>query len=943
MVREKTAAEDYYSLQQVSYRIAGDKMGETQIEIAARRFLNNGQFDGIPADDLVSGCEKIIQSTARSSLKAALKLAENFADYSTGQSSSFRLAAYRTLARITHMSGKHSQALKAYLQAHRLARTQPLIRGRIDKALIDVYMYVGDFGKARKAAREALNIFSRHKAEVDLAQTRVNYANLLHRQDRHREAEKLYREAAEFFADRGDELALARCNYNRANTLVQLFDMEEAEDLYNQAMVIYETAGYDLDACDAKYGLAWLNMLRGKYHRALIELAECEQIYREGGDPRGESLCLLDRAESYLNLGLYEDALRSARTAEKKFSRLKIRYEKAKAALYRGEAAHAMGKMGEARLALTRARTGFAEEKNKGFLGVTCLLAADVAGDNDNKRKRELHSARKYFAAAQLPFWEAICDLREAAGQRFSPAAFKRLERNNAVKHVPHLFALWQTAYGDYKYRNGNGRQARQHWHNAAERIDSIRAQLPPLELRSTFGRKYGSPHLRLIEAELKHDPLKAAVWSERYKTAGVWAPISPLASNEPERRRAEESLNALAQQMSILTQRIYGASGERGFNTSEFDRKLADLHKQVRDNLLVMETSQKSTAVSVERLIKDIKNVSRDIPIVQFHIHDDDIIAFVHRKGETSCQRYEQGLSRLTDYMLRWRYFLEGEILSKHFKLKTEAIAEEEFWQSFGDWIWKPLEMDGRSRNVLIIPEGELANLPWQALIVDGEPLLNKYNFIISPSLRHYLHANKRRIKSDKIMLFKGASDDLPESGAELDFIMNRTNGDAEVYNPCHREDWPRLGEAELWHYTGHSQLRVDNPFYSSLELFDQPLFAADFRLRQCRVDLVTLAACRSGEHVSLPGEEASGFVRALLEMGARNVLASYWPVSDDTTALWMQTFYNKYFDTKNIHEAFRDASNKIRNKYRSAYYWAAFYISGAGEGRGKDAQQVN
>jgi CHAT domain-containing protein len=241
------------------------------------------------------------------------------------------------------------------------------------------------------------------------------------------------------------------------------------------------------------------------------------------------------------------------------------------------------------------------------------------------------------------------------------------------------------------------------------------------------------------------------------------------------------------------------------------------------------------------------------------------------------------------------------------------------------------------------MIPEGELANLPWQALMIDGEPLLEKHNFIVTPSLRHYLHASQVFSKSDRILLFKGASDDLPESGAELNVISANTNGRAEVYNPCHRADWPRIGEAEIWHYTGHSQLRVDNPFYSSLELHDQPLFAADFRLRQCRVDLVTLAACRSGEHVSLPGEEASGFVRALLEMGARNVLASYWPVSDETTALWMQTFYNKYLDTKNIHEAFREASNKIRNNYCSAYYWAAFFISGAGKARGKYAKQVN
>ncbi|MFH2034822.1 MAG: CHAT domain-containing tetratricopeptide repeat protein [Candidatus Zixiibacteriota bacterium] len=907
-------------------------MGETQIEIIARQFLKNGRNADLQFDDLAKCCEQIIQKTARSSLKSALKLAENFVQFSQGKSNFFQLTAYRTLARITHMSGRHAEALNAYLQAYRLARSEPLIRARLNKALIDVYMYLGDFSKARKAARLAINIFNKQQAMVDLAQTRVNFANLLHRQDRHKEAEKLYREAGDFFAVQGDNLSLARCNYNRANTLVQLFQIDEAEKLYCQAMKTYDKAGYILDACDAKYGLAWLNMLTGKYHLALLDLAECERMYREGGDPRGEGLCLLDLAESYLNLGLYSEAVMAATEAEKKFAKLKIRYERAKAALYRGMAAFAIGKNREAYFAMIRARTDFTAEKNKGFLGVTSLLAADLAGQNEDLRKKEIQSARKYFALAQLPFWRAVCDLRETIVPRYAPYALNRLSRNSAVKHVPHLFALWQTAKGDYKYIQGNHKQANHHWYRAAERIDTIRAQLPPLELRSTFGHKYSLPHLRLINAELGHDPLMAAVWSERYKTAGVWAPLSFMDSTKSARRRAETSLNALARQMAILTQRIYGLSGERGLQTPEVDRILSNLHKQVHSELLMVEMDQNRSITPVDRLIKDIKDASCRLPIVQFHINENDIIAFVHWNGTTNFRRYKNGLFQLHDFMLKWRYFLEGELLSKYLKSKTEKTAEKDFWASFGEWLWSPLEVDGKRADILLIPEGELANLPWQALIVGNEPLLEKYNFIISPSLRHYLHAGHMHIKSNDILLFKGASEDLPQTDTELDFILEHSGNNAKVYNPCHRDDWPKTGEAELWHYMGHSHLRADNPFYSSLRLQDQPLFAADFRLRQCRVGLVTLAACRSGEHASLPGEESSGFVRALLEMGARNVLASYWPVSDKATTVWMKTFYNNYFETKNIYEAFREASNEVRHNYSSAYYWAAFFISGAG-----------
>ena len=115
--------------------------------------------------------------------------------------------------------------------------------------------------------------------------SQVNYANLLHRQDRHVEAEALYRQAADYFARIGNRVAAAKCYYNRANTLVQLFKLDEANLLYRKAIEIYEEEGFELDANDSRYGIAWMRMLQGQFHLALLQLADCERVYRESGDP----------------------------------------------------------------------------------------------------------------------------------------------------------------------------------------------------------------------------------------------------------------------------------------------------------------------------------------------------------------------------------------------------------------------------------------------------------------------------------------------------------------------------------------------------------------------------------------------------------------------------------------------------------------------------------
>jgi CHAT domain-containing protein len=178
---------------------------------------------------------------------------------------------------------------------------------------------------------------------------------------------------------------------------------------------------------------------------------------------------------------------------------------------------------------------------------------------------------------------------------------------------------------------------------------------------------------------------------------------------------------------------------------------------------------------------------------------------------------------------------------------------------------------------------------------------------------------------------VFVGKSDDLPRSREEIAPLVSRSDLPVEIHDPCLRADWPNDSKAGIWHYTGHAQMRSDNSFYSSLQLTDGPLFAADFRLKQNQVDLAVLAACRTGQQVYLPGEESSGLVRALLEMGARNVLASHWAVADASTALWMQSFYRSYLPSSDLHISINEAARTVRDRFPSAYHWAAFSLFGA------------
>jgi CHAT domain-containing protein len=434
----------------------------------------------------------------------------------------------------------------------------------------------------------------------------------------------------------------------------------------------------------------------------------------------------------------------------------------------------------------------------------------------------------------------------------------------------------------------------------------------------------------------LEDNPVTAAIWSERYKTAGLWAPLG-VKLNVQIRRRIESHLETLANKVAYLSYQIPAKGAQRNISEVMQGNKFSHLTRQLREELMTLEKSNKDMIFSHEKMCNAIKHISYRTPIVQFHLSGNDINAFVHVEGNTFLRRYRNGRMRLCEALQKWQFILEGEIISCCFEKANQISPENKLWEELGEWLWKPLNIAKSRERILIIPEGELANLPWSALIVDGEPLYEKHYITLSPSIRHYLASGGLRVSSDKVEIFKGRADDLPLMAEELSAISERAGSRATIHAPCNRSDWPSNGESELWHFAGHAFMRRDNPFYSWLSLEDGPLFAADFRLKECRVNLVMLAACRSGEEVAMPGEESTGLVRSLLEMGARNVIASLWSVSDESTTLWMKEFYNIYFADKDILKASREACRIVREKYPSAYHWAAFSVFGAGDTGGK------
>jgi CHAT domain-containing protein/Tfp pilus assembly protein PilF len=244
---------------------------------------------------------------------------------------------------------------------------------------------------------------------------------------------------------------------------------------------------------------------------------------------------------------------------------------------------------------------------------------------------------------------------------------------------------------------------------------------------------------------------------------------------------------------------------------------------------------------------------------------------------------------------------------------LQAPEISAQPMAQELYKLLIAPIEQDlrtAKARTLMFSLDGPLRYIPLSALHDGRQYLIERYDL----SLYTEVTRDNLELRPGKNMSIAGLGvtrqidefSSLPAVRTELNAIV-RNGNQGLIKGELHFDEQFNLlnlkqalqNKRPLLHLASHFVFRPGNESTSFLLLGDGDRLTLS-RIREekldfSHVDLVTLSACETGVGGgrTAQGEEVEGLGALVQKQGAKGVIATLWPVDDESTGLLMRNFY--------------------------------------------------
>lgn len=286
---------------------------------------------------------------------------------------------------------------------------------------------------------------------------------------------------------------------------------------------------------------------------------------------------------------------------------------------------------------------------------------------------------------------------------------------------------------------------------------------------------------------------------------------------------------------------------------------------------------------------------------------------------------------------------------------------------KSESDWRELSRTLGGRllagaplSRRLIVVPDGALSALPFEALAAHGGSALLIETCDVSylpsaqllarsgPAAPRWIAPWRRQLVAfgDPPASSGGLLPDaerwarLPSSAGEVLGIAGVLSGRAEIHlGPDARKSYLLDGNLKglpLLHFSTHGIADPENPERSRILFASDYIFQEEvYNLDLAGVGLVTISACDTARGKFVRGEGVEAFPRAFLAAGASATITSLWRVADAPAADFMWQLYYYLQQGQSKAEALRSAKLRFLRSgapLSNPRHWAAFVLNGDG-----------
>lgn len=293
--------------------------------------------------------------------------------------------------------------------------------------------------------------------------------------------------------------------------------------------------------------------------------------------------------------------------------------------------------------------------------------------------------------------------------------------------------------------------------------------------------------------------------------------------------------------------------------------------------------------------------------------------------------------------------YLLPGKILGTFLILPVKTLLTEK-------------------KRLIIVPGHELADIPFEALIMDpsdGESpstekipfLIHEFEIIYHFSVAHwYYGASQGQTTTYDFLGFSPVFEThptinaLPFTRVELDAIANlfREKGKSVKIAMDQESDLTSFfilsGKGKVVHLATHGLRAAENPVGNGLLFWEdhenvgseaqevELLTPDDIALLRLNSDLLVLNACASGRSAASQDTMFRSSIREFFQAGARNILCTLWNVSDMMAQRFMISFYKHWLSGQSYSQALRAVKLEFLSKRETSLpmVWAPYILIG-------------